>query len=212
MSHADKTDQPFKIFANMEHRNHTHALKIQQSVISDVISYLKVCEIPAFFINPRLVQLALEASYKPQLVFWRALDRATVLRALESYAPGFKNSLSFVEENAYEILVDRIDRILDFRFRDELNAEILLAAPPAKRKNPFKYLVLQLVARGEVERAKDLIADKAMGPGSALELVEAQLAAKKGRPFMTELMREAIVTSHAFIIDRPFDAVEAEDD
>ncbi|QBR02479.1 hypothetical protein [Paraburkholderia pallida] len=196
----------------MERRNDNHTIKIQQSVISDVISYLKVCEIPASFINPRLVQLALEASYKPQLVFWRALDRATVLRALESYAPGFKNSLSFVEENAYEILVDRIDRILDFRFRDELNAEILLAAPPAKRKNPFKYLTLQLVARGEVERAKDLIADKAMGPRAALELVEAQLAAKKGRPFMTELMQEAIVTSHAFIVDRPFDAVEAEDD
>ncbi|WP_207005351.1 hypothetical protein [Trinickia mobilis] len=196
----------------MEQRNDNHALEIQQSVINDVISYMKVCEIPASFINPRLVQLALEASYKPQPVFWRALDRATVLRALESYAPGFKNSLSFVEENAYEILVDRIDRILDFRFRDELNAEILLAASPAERKNPFKYLVLQLVARGEVERAKDLIEDKAKGPDAALELVEAQLAAKEGRPFMTELMQEAIVTSHAFIIDRPFDAVEAEDD
>ena len=211
MSRTDIRYQQLKTTTNMEPSNESHALEIQQSVINDVISYMRVCEFPPSFISPRLVQLALEASYKPQPVFWRALDRATVLRALESYAPGFKNSLSFVEENAYEILVDRIDRILDLRFQDELNAEILLAAPPAKRKNPFKYLVLQLMARGEVERAKFLIADKAMGPGSALELVEAQLAAKKGRPFMTELMREAIVTSHAFIIDRPFDIVAGED-
>ena len=212
MSRTDIRYQQLKTTINMEPSNESHALEIQKSVINDVISYMKACEIPASFINPRLVFLALEASYKPQPVFWRVLDRATVLRALESYAPGFENSLSFVEENAYAILVDRIDHMLDIRFRDELNAEILLAAPPSKRKNPFKYLVLQLVARGEVERSKDLIADKALGPGAALELVEAQLAAKQGRPFMTKFMQEAIVTSHAFIIDRPFDAVEAEDD
>jgi hypothetical protein len=190
--------------------------EIQQSVINDVVSYLKRCEIPAYFINPRLVQFALEASYKPQLVFWRALDRATVLRALESHAPGFKDTLSFVEENAYDILVDRIDFMLELRHRDEMNAEILLAMPADKRQavfaNPLEYLVLQLRSRGEARLAKDVIADKEKGPDAALELVEAQLAAKEGRPFMTELMREAIVTSHAFIIDRPFDVDDNEDD
>ncbi|WP_144141183.1 hypothetical protein [Paraburkholderia sp. BCC1884] len=190
--------------------------EIQQSVINDVVSYLKRCEIPAYFINPRLVQFALEASYKPQPVFWRALDRATVLRALENHAPGFKDTLSFVEENAYDILVDRIDFMLELRHRDEMNAEILLAVPADKRQavfaNPLEYLVLQLRSRGQARLAKDVIADKERGPDAALELVEAQLAAKEGRPFMTELMREAIVTSHAFIIDRPFDVDDSEDD
>ncbi|WP_143131831.1 hypothetical protein [Paraburkholderia aspalathi] len=193
----------------MKHRNQNNLAEIQQSAISGVISYLTLCEIPAHFINPRLVQLALEASYKPQPLFWRALDRATILRALEEYAPGFKGALSFVKRNAFKILVDRIDFMLELRHRDELNAEILLAAPVDARQavfaNPLEYLVLQLTSRGEIELAKDVLADKEKGPDAALELVEAQLAAKEGRPFMTESMRDAMVTSHAFIFDRPFD-------
>jgi hypothetical protein len=202
-------DMPGKTTILMEQRNENHLSEIQQSAISGVISYLTFCEIPAHFINPRLVQFALEGSYKPQPLFWRALDRATVLRAPEEYAPGFKHALSFVKENAYGILVDRIDFIPGLRHRDELNAEILLAAPVDKRQaifaNPLEYLVVKLVYRGEVQQAKNVIADKAEGTDAALELVEAQLAAMEGRPFMTELMREATVISHAFIFDRPFD-------
>ncbi|MBB5422639.1 hypothetical protein HDG40_000780 [Paraburkholderia sp. JPY158] len=193
-----------------------HAKQIRQSVVSDVISYMKICEIPAYFINPRLVQLALESSYKAQPVFWRALDRATVLRALEIHAPGFERSLSFVEENAYEILINRIDFMLDVRFRDELHAEILLSAPKSKQqlvlKEPFKYLVHQLYARGEVDLAQVLMAERETAPGAALELVEAQRAAREGRPFMTELMQDAMVARDAFIFDRPFDRADSEDD
>jgi hypothetical protein len=195
---------------NTQYTTENHAQKIKQSVVSDVISYLKMCEIPGHAITPRLVSLALESSYKAQPVFWRALDRATVLRALETYAPNFESSLSFVEENAYEILIDRIDFILDARFRDELNAEILLAAPATERKLAFtntdKYLLRKLTTRGESKRAKALMADGKFAVAAALELVMAQLAAKDGQTFMTELMREAMITSHAFMIDRPFDA------
>jgi hypothetical protein len=205
---------PGKTTILMEQIPENNLSEIRQSAISGVISYLTLCEIPAHFINPRLVQLALEASYKPQPLFWRALDRATVLRALESYAPGFKNKLSFVEENAYDILVDRIDFMLELRHRDELNAELLLAVPADARQtvfaNPFEYLILQHAFRGEIGLARDVLADKEKGPEAALELVEAQLAATEGRFFMTELMREAVVTSHAFIIDRPFDVDDDE--
>lgn len=205
---------PGKTTILMEQIHDNNLSEIRQSAISGVISYLTLCEIPAHFINPRLVQLALEASYKPQPLFWRALDRATVLRALEIYAPGFKNKLSFVEENAYDILVDRIDFMLELRHRDGLNAELLLAVPADARQtvfaNPFEYLILQHAFRGEIGLARDVLADKEKGPEAALELVEAQLAATEGRFFMTELMREAVVTSHAFIIDRPFDVDDDE--
>jgi hypothetical protein len=207
-------DMPGKPTILMEQRNQNSLSEIQQSAISGVISYLTLCEIPAHFINPRLVQLALEASYKPRPLFWRALDRATVLRALEKYAPGFKGALSFVKRNAFKILVDRIDFMLKLRHRDELNAEILLAAPADVRQTVFanrlEYLILQLTSRGEIELAKDLLADKEKGPDAALELVQAQLAAKEGRPFMTESMRDAMMISHAFIVDRPFDVDDDE--
>jgi hypothetical protein len=71
-------------------------------------------------------------------------------------------------------------------------------------------LILQLTSRGEIELAKDLLADKEKGPDAALELVQAQLAAKEGRPFMTESMRDAMMISHAFIVDRPFDVDDDE--
>ncbi len=199
-----------------EYTTGNHAQQVQQSVVNDVISYMKTCEIPAQFINPRLVQLALESSYKAQPVFWRALDRATVLRALEIYAPGFKRYLSFAEEDAYEILIDRIDFMLDVRLRDEWHAEILLGAPEAEQQlaftEPFKYLVDKLFERGEVDLAEVLIADRETAPGAALELVEAQRAAREGRPFMTKLMEEAMIASDAFIVDRPFDRADSQDD
>jgi hypothetical protein len=206
----------FEITMSTEYTTENHAQQIRQSVVYDVITYLRTCEIPGHAITPRLVFLALESSYKAQPVFWRALDRATVLRALEVYAPGFESTLSFVEKNAYEILVDRIDFMLDVRFRDELNAEILLAAPVTERNIAFtkthQYLLRKLTARGESKRAKTLKAERNVGPAAALELVEAQCAAREGRPFMTRFMQEAMITSHAFAINRPFDAAFHEDD
>jgi hypothetical protein len=199
-----------------EYTTENHSQQIRQSVVDDVIAYLRTCDIPGHAITPRLTFLALESSYKAQPVFWRALDRATILRALETYAPGFETTLTFVEKGAYEILVDRIDFMLDVRFRDELNAEILLAAPATERKlaftNTYQYLLRKLTARGESKRATSLKAERKLGPAAALELVEAQIAAGEGRPFMTRFMQEAMITSHAFMIDRPFDVAFREDD
>jgi hypothetical protein len=198
-----------------EYTPRNHAQQVQQSVVDSVVSYMTTCRIPADFITPRLVQLALESSYKAQPVFWRALDRATVLRALDTYAPGFRSSLSFVEENAYEILVDRIDFMLDVRFRDELHAEIFLSAPKSKQQSvlrkPFKYLIQQLHARGEVDLAQVLMEERETAPGAALELVKAQRAASAGRPFTTELMQDAMIARDAFIVARPFDRADSEE-
>lgn len=183
--------------------------EVRNNLKRDVVSYLTQCRIPADFINPRLVYLALEASYRPQRMFWRALDRATVLDALESYAPNFRNSLMFVENKPYEILLDRIDFMLAVRFSDESNAEILLSVPDSERpstpKDAFKFLRRELVKRGNLDEARYLLADREKGAADALELVEAQLATREGRPFMTEHAEEAMMTLHRFVITLPFE-------
>lgn len=185
------------------------AEEVRKAVIDHIVSYLMQCRIPADFINPRLVFLAAEESYRPQKVFWRALTRDTILEALETYAPSFRNSLTFVEEDAYETLIDRIDFMLAIRTSDELNAEILLSVPEDKRPSTstkaLEFLVYELIERGNYNEAGYLIRDAEKGLSAAFELAAAQLAAQEGRTYETEFAKEATETRHAFAITLPFE-------
>lgn len=151
---------------------------------------------------------ALEASYRPLPVFWRAFDWQFVLEAVEAHAPGFCEALFLSKTQTVE-LVHKIQLHLAMRASDESNAEHLLSLPDEQRPNDprsaYHWLLQQLTQSGELEEAGYLKQDGFQGAETALQLVAAQVAARDGREFQTHGMQQATIFYHAMAVTRPFE-------
>lgn len=107
---------------------------VRERLIADVGSYLGKCCLKRESITTMSIVYALEASYRPAPVFWRAFDWQFALGAVEAFAPGFIEALFLRKAQTVE-LVHKVQLHLAMRVSDESNAERLLSLPDEQRPN-----------------------------------------------------------------------------
>jgi hypothetical protein len=181
---------------------------VRKRLITDVGSYFGKCCLKRASITTMSIVYALEASYRPVPVFWRAFDWQFVLEAAEAYAPGFLKALFSNESQTVE-LVQNVQLHLAMRFSDESNAERLLSLPdeqrPTASTSAYHWLLRELTNSGEHAEAGYLKQDGFQGAETALQLVAAQVAARDGREFQTHGMQQATMFYHAMAVIGPFE-------
>jgi hypothetical protein len=139
--------------------------EVHRTFYAGLLRYLKSTRLSLVASYPSLLFRAMDDLYEAQARpgFWGAVSSHTVMKVVNSYAPGFEREMTALSQDELTDYVDDLKLGLYMRAFDELCAERLLALPPdvrpETREDIYDWLMDDFDRRGEENESEYLERD-----------------------------------------------------